>query len=61
MNYFEQSFKDNLKKAIQRLYDRDKRIGLFPKEFWIVEKNLSHLKAEGLIKIISKTLLSNAP
>jgi hypothetical protein len=54
MNYFDKTFIDNLKKAINRLYDRDKRIGLFPKDFWIVDKSIEseHFKTENLINMI---------
>ena len=44
MAYFdgqESAFLQNLRTCIQRLYDRDKRLKLYPKNFWIVDKGLS--------------------
>ena len=40
MTYFSESFRDDLKECLGRLYDRDKRLKLFPKDFRIVDKNL---------------------
>ena len=37
---FGEEFKNNLKKAIVGLYDRDVRLELFPENFWIIEKDL---------------------
>ena len=36
---FDDKFRENLKFSISRLYDRDRRLNLYPKEFWIVDKS----------------------
>lgn len=41
MAYFSEGMLSDLKRCIQRLYDRDRRLNLFPKDFWIVDKALS--------------------
>ena len=41
MNDFDKTFRDNLKECINRLYDRDKRLNLYQKDFWIVDKNMT--------------------
>ena len=41
MAYFSKEFTENIKNAIQRLYDRDKRLKLLPEDFWIIDKDLS--------------------
>ena len=59
------TFLTNLRTCIQRLYDRDKRLNLYPKGFWIVDKALNarieHANLESAIKNISPSLLTNAP
>lgn len=44
MSYFDGKdsvFLNNLRTCISRLYDRDKRLNLYPKGFWIVDKVLN--------------------
>lgn len=43
MSYFSEQFREELKDSISRLYDRDRRLQLYPKDFWIVDKNLMGL------------------
>jgi hypothetical protein len=64
MAYFdgqESTFLQNLRTCIQRLYDRDKRLNLYPKNFWIVDKSLSSridkVNLEALVKSLNSTLL----
>lgn len=38
MAYFSDETLQTLKTCIQRLYDRDKRLKLYAKDFWIVDK-----------------------
>lgn len=40
MSNFDEFFTENLTKTIERLVDRDRRLKLFDKSFWIVEKHL---------------------
>jgi hypothetical protein len=68
MAYFdgqESTFLQNLRTCIQRLYDRDKRLNLFPKNFWIVDKGLSaridSVNLDSLVKTLNSSLLQNAP
>ena len=68
MAYFDgedSPFNSNLRSCIQRLYDRDKRLNLYPKGFWIVDKALNarieNVNFESIIKNLSLTLLKNAP
>jgi hypothetical protein len=64
MSYFKAEMIENLKKCIQRLYDKDKRLGLYPTNFWIIDKKLTNLdnyNLDQLCKNINKTLLENAP
>jgi len=59
------TFLQNLRTCIQRLYDRDKRLNLYPKNFWIVDKGLSSridsVNLESLVKTLNSSLLQNAP
>jgi len=61
MFYFHQDFQKNLRKAIDRLYDRDKRLELLPKDFWLVEKEmatrLQDVNPEKLASIVNLTIL----
>jgi len=64
--YFENTkVLENLKKCIQRLYERDKRLKLFPPNFWIVDKRtaerIDSLNIDSVIKSINQSLLVNAP
>lgn len=63
MNYFDSPFKENLKKCVHRLYDRDKRIGLFPADFWVMDKSLdiNVYTSDALVKMVPHSLLQNAP
>jgi hypothetical protein len=63
--YFDPSLLDNLRACISRLYERDKRLKLFPADFWIVDKSLAsrvdQVDLEAVSKVISFSLYQNAP
>lgn len=68
MAYFDgkdSDFLTNLRTCIQRLYDRDKRLKLYPKGFWIVDKvlmaRIGNVNFDTVIKNLSLSLLQNAP
>jgi len=65
MNYLQTDFMDNLKRSLNQLYDRDKRLNLNGENFWIVEKDLQfkgeNKSAEELVHMISHTHLINVP
>jgi len=56
---------DNLVKAVQRLYDRDQRLKLFEKDFWLVNKDLSKrlegVPADKILGIIGEKVIQNVP
>lgn len=64
MAYFDgqdSTFLSNLRTCIQRLYDRDKRLNLYPKNFWIVDKGLGlrmdQINMESYVKSLNSSLL----
>ena len=63
--YFESSMLENLRACVARLYERDKRLKLFPADFWIVDKSLAsrvdQVDLEAVSKVISFSLYQNAP
>lgn len=65
MANFTGEFMDNLKKAVSRLYDRDKRLKINGENFWIVEKDIGE-RLDGkshdeVSQSISSTILCNIP
>lgn len=63
--FFDEQMLDNLRGCLQKLYDRDKRLNLYPKDFWIVDKSMAaridQLNLDSLVKSVNLTLLQNAP
>ena len=61
MQYFEPRLLESLKSCIQRLYERDKRLKLYPPNFWIVDKKaaerVDQLNLNSVVKTINLTLL----
>lgn len=62
---FDDSLKTILKLCISRLYERDRRLKLFPKDFWTVDKTIASrvdfLNLEAISKTVSLSLYQNAP
>lgn len=56
---------DNIKRSLNQLYDRDKRLDLHGENFWVVEKNIQfqgeNKTPEELVHMISHTHLVNVP
>lgn len=65
MSFFSTDFFDNLKRALNQLYDRDKRLKLHPENFWIVEKDLAERSEDAagdkLLSTTSHSVLANIP
>lgn len=65
MSHFSTDFMDNIKRALNQLYDRDKRLNLHGENFWVVEKQIQfegeEKTPEELVHMISHTHLVNVP
>jgi hypothetical protein len=65
--YFSSSLQllPNLRQCISRLYERDKRLKLWERDFWVVDKSLAgrvdQVNLEAVSKGIGTTLYENAP
>jgi hypothetical protein len=50
---------------VQRLYERDKRLGLHPQDFWLIDKQMTtkykNVEIEKLVQLIDPSILQNAP
>ena len=65
MSLFGSEFLSNLKKAINGLYDRDKRLKINDENFWVIEKDIllrldKHSNAD-LTSAVSHSILVNIP
>ena len=65
MSLFGSEFLSNLKKAINGLYDRDKRLKINDENFWVIEKDillrLDKLSNAEIGNAIPHTILINIP
>ena len=58
MDQFTPFVLDNLKEALSRLVNRDNRLNLFEKQFWVIERTL---KLDEKALEVSQTLVTNVP
>lgn len=65
MANFSADFCDNLKRALNQLYERDKRLKMNGENFWIIEKDIEDrtdaLNGDQLLKNVSHTTLVHIP
>jgi len=58
-NEVNEDLRDLLKSCVSRFYDRDRRLGLYPADFWIVDRSLLVQRGEPNLKNFNQLVLNN--